>query len=242
MLNLLTPYKTVTRFNPVGNGTGFDGTNDYMLRGAALTGVADSKVGTFACRIRFNGGDAANQQILTSAGSSIDIRRKSDNRFGIVHENASGTVILNDQTTGTSYTAGTWFNLLFSWDMTGSIAQMYVNDTDDAAAASVYTNENIDYTVADYSVGASTGGGNKCNATISFLWFDPTVAVDFSVEANRRKFFDADGRPVFLGNRGQKPTGSQVAIFLNENYDKFNQNRGYGGNFSVVGSLTGVKE
>ncbi len=48
------------------NAVQFDGSNDYLTRGAELTGIADGKAGTLSVWLNFTGGDAANQHFLSN--------------------------------------------------------------------------------------------------------------------------------------------------------------------------------
>jgi len=53
---------------------------------------------------------------------------------------------------------------------------------------------------------------------------------------NRAKFVSG-GSPVDLGTNGATPTGNQPILFLNNAYGTFQNNLGYGGNFTVTGTL-----
>ena len=60
---------------------------------------------------------------------------------------------------------------------------------------------------------------------------------DFSVEANRRKFFDALGYPVDLGSDGSNPSGDQPHVYLNAGFHN-GTNLGAGGNFTPSNTPT----
>jgi len=62
--------------------------------------------------------------------------------------------------------------------------------------------------------------------------------VDLSIEANRRKFIDAIGKPVDLGVDGSTPTGTAPLIFLSGTTIDWHTNKGSGGGFTEVGALT----
>ena len=220
-------------------GATFDGSNDYMTRGGSLTGSADSKVGTIACRIRLNGGDASTMSLIHNTGGALHFRRLSDNTFTIKAENSGGTTILNNPTASTYTSGSTWLNILISWDLgNDTVALMYINDSDDADTATTFTDDTIDYTVSNWAVGETLGATDLLNADIDFLWCDFTQKIDFSVEANRRLFFDATGERVDLGCNGETPTGTSPIIYLNRSYDDFEDNQGTGGDFTVTGTLT----
>lgn len=72
------------------------------------------------------------------------------------------------------------------------------------------------------------------------VWIGYGQSLDLSIAANRRKFRSADGRPVSLGRQGRAPTGKRPTIFFSGGADEFASNRGTGGSFSLVGSLSTV--
>jgi hypothetical protein len=215
-------------------GASFDGINDYLTRASDLTGNVDSKLFTFAARIRMNGGDGINQIFLTSAGNSYAIYRNGVNQIKIDANNAAATPVLSVNSTST-FTANGYINILISVDMAGAI-YLYVDDTD-VASVSLQTNDIIDFTRVNHSVGANTSGTLPLNADINFLWFDNTTAIDFSVEANRRKFFDSSGNVSSLGADGSTPTGTSPIIYLAGDYSQWENNKGTGGGFTVTGAL-----
>jgi len=214
----------------------FDGTNDYLTRGAALTGLADGKEGTCSFWIKLNGGDAGAMSIIEGATRAFWIQRPADNTFRIQAYNAAAATILVYYTS-TTYTAGaTWYHVIFSWNQAGS-CYLYVNDVSRYSAQTL-TNDTIDYDAsADWGVGGQSGGGQKLNADFAELWFDPT-AFNLSVEANRRLFYDQFGKPTDLKDDGSGPTGSSPILYLSYRSStpaNFAVNRGTGGNFAVTG-------
>jgi hypothetical protein len=46
------------------------------------------------------------------------------------------------------------------------------------------------------------------------LWFAPGVFIDFSIEANRRKFRKANGKAASLSNDGSGPTGTPPLFYM----------------------------
>ena len=227
----------------VATATDFDGTNDYMTRGADLTGMADGRKGTLSFWVRFDGGDAALQNILfnTTGAAGFGIRKHTTNVMRTFLRNAAGTSVFDFDTTNT-YTAGaTWRHFLYSWDTDFSagnkIAHCYVTDAvetlvkTDASAAF-----DIDYTMTGWAVGANSAGSAKLNGCLSELWFNPTY-LDITVEANRRKFISATGKPVSLGADGSTPTGLRPILYLKNASATFQNNLGSGGNFTVTGAL-----
>ena len=222
----------------------FDGTNDYMNRGADLTGSADSKLGIVSVWLRLDGGDAANQMFLnngTLATNHFSVRRINTNIFVVTGANAAGTPILSITTTST-YTAGaTWLHLLSSWNLgTAGARSIYMNDVSDLTQLT-FTDDTLDYTLTDWSVGALTDGASKLDGCMAELYFAPGQYLDFSLVHNRRKFISASGKPVHLGTTGALPTGTAPLVYLHlddaEAVANFATNRGTGGDFSITGTL-----
>ena len=224
----------------------FDASNDYMTRGADLTGSADGKQGTFSCWLRLDGGNGSALWIFdstTTVGGStyrFKVNRLSTNVFSVVARNSAGTEIL-DLSTAATYTSGaTWLHLLAAWDLATPGARfIYINDAADLTV-NTFTDDTIDYTVADWGIGALPNAFGKFNGCMAELWFTPTY-IDISVEANRRKFINSDGKPVNLGSDGSTPTGTAALVYQHlddgEAAANFATNRGSGGAFTITGSL-----
>lgn len=225
------------------NAVTFDGTNDYMLRGAALTGLTDAKVGSVSFWIKLNGSNNAQQTIfaIDDTGGTTGqflIIRSVNNTFRIVGNNSAGTAIL-DLRTILTYTAGPkWLNVLASWDLGAGTTNMYINNVSDKNQITA-TNDTIDYTKTNSAIGIALGlnPANILNADISEIWFTNTY-IDFSSAPNRAKFIDSNGYPVSLGATGNTPTGTAAIVYLNGSASTFQTNAGTGGNYTVTGSLT----
>lgn len=87
----------------------------------------------------------------------------------------------------------------------------------------------------------SDGRINSSELEFADVWIAPgqSLLVDGDIPlATRRKFFDASGKPVYLGESGEIPTGVAPAIFFSGNATGFATNRGTGGAFTLVGALT----
>src|SRR3990167_2984085 len=88
----------------------FDGTNDWVSRGAGLTGAADSKTGIFSAWVRIDGGDGALRYIIGTEGApTFDVLVQTDNKLYLRGANTGN---INDRlaiNSTTAYTAGaTW--------------------------------------------------------------------------------------------------------------------------------------
>ncbi|HQS59719.1 MAG: hypothetical protein B7Y56_02975 [Gallionellales bacterium 35-53-114] len=226
----------------VADAADFDGTNDYMLRGAGLTGAVDSKTGIFSAWVRLDGGDGASLTILrsTNAINAFLVLRRTDNFFAIGGDNAAGTEILLLKTSNAYTASSTWLHLLASWDLASAAGHLYINDASDISSPTL-TNDTIDYTLANWGVGAVPGGTFLMNGCIAEMYFAPGQYLDFSVESNRRKFITAAGKPAYLGADGSIPTGTAPIMYHHldngEVVANFATNRGAGGNFAITGTL-----
>jgi hypothetical protein len=222
----------------------FDGTNDYMLRGAGLTGAADSKSGILSLWARFDGGDGSQLNFMSqTVANAVLVARAASGAIAIQGTNSVPTIILSIGTTGTGYVEGaTWYHILSSWDLaTPGSGRMYINDVSDYAETT-YTDGTINYAGPDnFAVGATTAGAQKFNGCLAELYFAPGQYLDFDTAANRRKFISAAGKPIYLGVDGSLPTGTAPIIYLHTGISAaittFATNRGTGGNFSITGTL-----
>lgn len=221
----------------------FDGSADYMTRGAGLTGAADSKTGIISAWVRLDGGDASIMHIISavSGGTSFLFLKRSDNTFAIGGDNTAGTEILL-LVSGTAYTAGaTWLHILASWDLANSKGFLYVNDASDLAGSPTLTNDTIDYTYANWGICGTTGGLLLFNSCVAEFYFAPGQYLDFSVVGNRRRFISANGKPVWLGADGAIPTGTAPLVYQRvadgAAVATFATNLGTGGDFSITGTL-----
>lgn len=226
----------------------FDGTNDYMTRGAALTGAVDSKLGLISLWFRLDGGDASTMRLCYGASTvggntarNITVIRQISNFIRIQGFNAAGGSILAIDNTNALTAGATWRHLLASWDMADTAKRhLYVDDVSDLNPI-VYTNDTVNYASADFGIAARPDGVQKFNGCLAEVYMNFGVYLDLSVESNRRKFRTAAGLAADLGADGSTPTGSAPTIYLHlatgEAVANFATNRGTGGDFSISGTL-----
>lgn len=219
----------------------FDGTNDYLTRGAGLTGLADSKAGTVSFWLNMNGGDGSEQLIFgVGPSGSADVYfgaiRFSTNKVVVFGYNTSGTLILSGATS-TSVTASSgWVHFLCSFDLTNaSNRSVYLNDVSDASWAT-YTNQNIDHTSTQFAVGSRPNAADKLNADLADVMWWEGLFTDFSVGANRRLFIDAFGKPVRPAIAIASLGTPDLALYAKE--PNWHTNQGGGGGFTENGALT----
>lgn len=147
-----------------------------------------------------------------------------------------------------------WTNVLLSCDTSNAtdpsslphsskIGHFYFNDIDANAAGYVHEGTadgapfNLNFNGLPFAVGSDTEGGNLLG-DLADVWIAPGQFIDFSIEENRRKFIDANGKPVNLGSDGSTPTGSAPAVYFSGDAATFAVNRGNGGASTVAGTLT----
>jgi len=213
----------------------YDGSNDFALRGADLTGAADGKAGTVSFWVRLDGGDGSNLVIIENNSVRFRALRTSNDFFLIRGRNTSDSTILQI-VSNTAFTASSsWIHVLCSWNLATPEAHLFINDANDEAAGATETDDTIDYTDTDWGIGAKVDGTLKFNGCISEFWFEDTF-IDITVEANRRKFINSGLKPVDLGSDGSRPTGASPLIYAT-NGDP-STNNGTGGNFVITGALT----
>lgn len=215
----------------------FDGTNDYMLRGADLTGVADADSGTISLWFKSNA-DGASVYLYANTGEFISLVRFSTNKIRITLNSVTPTVLLQLENTTAITNDGNWHHWMASWDLSAGTTHVYRDGTSDKTIVDGPTAGAPDWSRANHAIGARTTGANKISADIAEFYLNIGTEIDLSVEANRRLFIDASGKPVDLGPTGALPTGTAPIIYLRGPYASFPPNKGSGGNFTVTGALT----
>lgn len=215
-------------------GVDFDGTNDYLNRGAQFTGAADSKNALFSCWFNVQGAAATRYSMFGNAGSyatGFFVSRESTNKMRWVDTQ-------KDFSTSTSITAAGWHHWMFSFD--GTNIHSYLDDVSDVSIA-VNVDATLDFTHPDTDVGAIGAGGTKWDGYLAELYWYPGQYLDLSVLANRRKFITANGKPANLGVDGSTPLGSAPLVYLTarpgDSASAFATNQGSGGGMTENGAL-----
>lgn len=214
----------------------FDGTNDYLNRNTP-SGVSDGKTGIFSCWYKKEGGDGTARRLLhaNNLRSSVLVEHRTTNGIRLEFRDSSNFVAIRLDSS-INLTGSGWYHLLASWDAANTVGHLYINDVN-RLGSTILSNRLIEYNRGPYTVGSGYLGVFKTNGCLSEMYFNCDTYMDLSVESNRRKFISNTGKAIFLGDTGAIPTGSQPAIYLKENYDSFETNAGYLGNFTVTGAL-----
>lgn len=220
----------------------FDGTNDNLLRGGGLTGASDSKLVTFVAWIKpVTWSNGLDYVLDLLAGFTVRAGASNSLEF-LARESTAAALNLIAASDNNAITVGAWNCIMFSADMSDTAKRhMYVGDTDVQNTWTTYDDLPINFTVTEVGVGSTASSTNRYDGDQAEVVLATGVYTDFSIEANRRKVIDANGRPVFLGHDGSRLTGTAPIIYLGlrngEAVANFAVNRGTGGDFSITGAL-----
>lgn len=126
------------------------------------------------------------------------------------------------------------------WDTSRGWARLFHNgvNVSNATISGAVLTGNVDYTVADWTVGRGTFGGSIMTQDMADLYFAPGQLLDLTIPDNMRRLRTPTGRPADLGASGERVTGKRPAVYMHlddgETLNNFQANRGYGGAFSLV--------
>ena len=231
----------------IGGGGGYtasavriDGDTNTIERAAALAGVAESPVGMFSLWRK-----AAGTRRLVDNGNFLISQFGGGDGLSLYAENSDASEYVDASFDPAGFNDNAWHNLLMAWDADHVIGervyQFYLDDVSLSPSAPDDSDNPciIDYTAANWAI---LVGGSIFNMTdfefdVADLFFAPGQYLDLSVEANRRKFISADGKPVDLGADGSTPTGTAPAVFFSGDATGFASNKGSGGAFVFTGAL-----
>lgn len=174
------------------------------------------------------------------------------------HSSGALTINIKDSASVTRFTyskAG-----VFSTGWNHLLLSVKIDETTEVAGTHIWAN-NVDHTgtgTSTWSAGSNMGwglanylfwifnekaGNNSLSVSDDCLgpfWLDINRFTDFSVEATRRKFISAVGRPVGLGIYGETPFGLRPTIYIDNPFTELNVNRGTGNDFQYVDRDTDV--
>ena len=231
----------------VANAVDFPGPGGsaVTLTKSGLTGEAASKVGIISFWVNFDGNHGVQQHVYASNLFRVGIKRQTDNTWDFFGFDSSHLRTFWYDTLSSDYNvAKGWIHVLASWDMgvTDDVL-IYMNDVSDGQKQEFNLDRLNDYTPSTHVIGKhATSGVQHLTGCLADLYFNFAEHIDLSVEANRRKFISATGKPVDLGSDGSTPTGTAPIIFLNGDNTNFEVNAGSGGNFSISGTLTACSD
>lgn len=224
------------------NAVYFDGTNDYLTRAEALTGLSNGKQGTCSVWFRTTG---LYESYFLQIGASFAAKRfrfamNSAGQLYFNGFNSAGTRIMLVSASVGGYNDNKWHHFMGSYDLTDSNKrQIFIDGEQLTPTVTDFVNDNIEYSAAGIGVYGTSVGEYKGFGDVAEVWWTNTY-MDLSVEANQRKFITAGGRPVNLGANGSRPTGTQPIVYIKGNTSAWNAgiNLGSGGNFTTTGATT----
>lgn len=224
-------------------GINFNGTTTY-LDGNALSGITDTKKFTWVGILRFAGAASAAEIIQDSTSQRFRIQRNIAGNIRVLAANTTPTTILDQITTGAPCAAAGTYVILISADLaTGGSMKIYINDVAASISSTTFTNDTIDFTTTENSLGSGvTGAANFFAGDMYTVWFTELTNLDFSVESVRRKFADVNNVPVFLGKEGELPTGSSpIGFWSYDDHTCWSRNRGASASlFTENGTIAAV--
>jgi hypothetical protein len=149
-------------------GVDFDGTNDYLTRGADLTGNADGKLFTWSFWFRTT---ASSGVVYQNDDGSVNISLGGTGALTLFGFDAGFTVGFQVNTSD-GLNDGAWHHCCGSVD-TANVANrhLYIDDASDAAWA-IYADGAMNFTEANHAIGATTVGGTKFNGDLADVYLN----------------------------------------------------------------------
>lgn len=210
-------------------GVDFDGTYDYLSRSTDLVGNVDSKMFTFSAWVYRNTNTQSTIYMSDTTYGRFYIFINASDQVQIIARNTSNTIILN-ATINTIPPILTFFNILVSVDLSTTANRcVYINDVLQSVTWTTYSNISMDFTNATHKIwGASQDKGRLSNVFLDYTYRD------LSIEANRRLFITADGKPADWNT-----TKALNGILMIQMKDAATAhiNDGYGGSFTANGTF-----
>ena len=206
------------------------GTTRYE-RGADFTDQVDTKFITYVGYAEMIATDG-NEMLLTAAASRVDIYQAVNETLRYRARASNGTVLSQITTTGTLTADGKGHPIMYSADVGTNGAHYAYLDMVEDKTVSTHTDGTISHTNGNWALGAFTDGTIHYDGLLGVQYLNTDEVIVFDVESNRRKFFDNDGWPVWIGWHGELPTGNQPVLFTISG--RGDDNWGYGGDMPVV--------
>lgn len=210
----------------------YDGVTNFALRGADLTGNADSKVLTYAVWFRIDGSAGTTREFQQDAAGRFVCSINTANKFRLQVKRNDGTTLLDFTTVSTFAVGATWHSVLVGFDLAAASQFLTVVVDGTLETPTIVTgpvDDTVDWTRPNHAIGALVIGGAKFDGCLSQYYFHNAAALDFTDPGNIRLFIDPDGNPEFLGANGTFPTKSQPIIYMTDGDPS--SNAGSGGNF-----------
>ena len=212
-----------------------------MRYSSALSGVSDGK--TWSMAFSFWPEEASSKTIIAIGPNDYQRVWVKASPSGILvyTKNSSNTLIGSLAVESLSLGEDTWHNVLICMHQASSAnCHIYIDGVDRTIVENTLTDDNVNFsTTGGCSFGgfiesSTTDGNNFVGNYGNIFW--TTEYIDFSVEANRRKFYSPLQLPVDCGSDGTTPTGTAPAIYMRNDINAYGTNAGTGGDFTTPGS------
>jgi len=264
VLNCATvPTKVAPPF--IATAREWDGATRNRRSGSVPTGVTDTRTGILSfwvnadtigtpedlimmCVDQIGGGAIGLQLRRTNfSGGKIVMNMATTSGASAITMNNGGTMIVD-----------TWHHFLYAWEYifpadSAANFKLYfdgVQQLDGVGGANITqgsTDEDIGWAArgnawTQGSAGANFDGGGFggprfFDGCLSNFYLNIDEHLDITIQANREKFRDGSGNPVFLGADGSIPTGNQPAFYAANG--ELNTNDGYAEDLPVItGAVT----
>lgn len=217
------------------NAVTFDGSNDYLTRGADLTNNGDTKLFTFSFWWK-RPVTGVTDLIWNTDGNQVEIFfNSSDDTIQIRAESTAD--ILAAGTSAQTDTAS-WHHIMGSFDLGNTGKHLYVDGVSDYNEAT-FTDDTIDCTRTEHSIGANVAGSVKYTGDLAVFWLDFGQFIDLSVASNRAIFYSAGKVPTNIANSTDGAVGglNQPIVFMNNPAATWVTNLGDGEGFTDQGSI-----
>ncbi len=220
------------------NSVKFDGTNDWLNRGAALTGAVDADTALVSFWFDLLGDDDAFLQFFKETSNHVFIQRLSDNKIKFQFFTPASLGVWVGNTVSTFIASAGWTHFLLAIDASAGKRQLYINDIA-ATVENVTANAgDIKWDDTEWFIGSANATPvQQLNADMAELYFTNTF-LDLTEVANRRKFISGNGKPVDLESDGSGPTGTAPLGYFSGATATWHTNDGSGGGFTENGALT----
>ena len=186
--------------------------NNKLVTTTDLTGLGTFRKATFVFSLLYENGITANSTIILG-GDRSNISRGAGQILDVAMRKSNFVDVIRFSSTETLNPADGWMTLMISFDVDaiGGASMAYLNDTKLTMANSTLVPDDITFTLSPS--GVITIGGIDVQGCFAKVWADFGNNIDFDIEANRRKFVQADGSFEDLGANGETPTGTSPIIF-----------------------------
>lgn len=208
---------------------------ESMARISALSGAIASKVGLFACKLKFSSDSNGSADAIIGLGADVAItigfsRASADaKRFYILIATLDGEWFIKSDN---EFPADTFLSVVcnFTTDSNIDTTGFHLEVNGVSEPLSVETEwdlTGIEIQWQDIDVAWAVANSTVVTTEYEFIWFSIT---EFEAGA----FFNESGCTENLGADGSTPTGTQPIIYVSGNSSEFGTNKGYGGDFATV--------